>query len=199
MVRTQRHYPTLGTKESVMESNNSFYNVSFNVLRTLTIVKNEDGKPKIAHFGSTFVEDEPNCYEKQISFFKEFISCPNKMYSLLQGINKVQFFSEDEYIEYVKSIAMGDKKSIAYENEYLDSSVGVYIIDKCNKFNEKTRFVSNYKYINDVLFYSLGFEIDFQTKTAAIRQKGDVIFSYTFEIEKPTKRKKSPRGVAPLW
>ena len=182
-----------------MESNNSFYNISFNVLRTLTIVKNEDGKPKIAHFGSTFVEDEPNCYENQISFFKEFISSPSKMYSLLKGINKVQFFSEEEYIEYVKSIAMGDKKAIAYENEYLDNSVGVYIIDKCDKFNEKTRFVSNYKYINDVLFYSLGFEIDFQTKTAAIRQKGDVIFSYTFEIEKPTKRKKSPIGVAPLW
>ena len=182
-----------------MESNNSFYNISFNVLRTLTIVKNEDGKPKIAHFGSTFVEDEPNCYEKQISFFKEFISSPSKMYSLLNGINKVQFFSEEEYIEYVKSIAMGDKKSIAYENEYLDNSVGVFIIDKCNKFNEKTRFVSNYKYVNDVLFYSLGFEIDFQTKIATIRQKGDIIFSHTFEIEKPTKNKKSHRGVASLW
>ena len=133
-------------RERIVESNNSFYNISFNVLRTLTVVKNEDGKPKIAHFGSTFVEDEPNCYEKQISFFKEFISYPSKMYSLLQGINKVQFFSEDEYIGYTKSLTSGDKKSIAYENEYLDNSVGVYIIDKYNKFNEKTRFVSNYKY-----------------------------------------------------
>ena len=182
-----------------MESNSSFYNVSFNVLRTLTVVKNEDGKPRIAHFGSTFVEDEPDCYEKQISFFKEFISNPSKMYSLLQGINKVQFFSDDEYIEYVKNIALGDKRTIAYENEYLDNSVGVYIIDKCNKFNEKTRFVSNYKYINDVLFYSLGFEIDFQAKVATIYQKGDVVFSSDFAVEKPMKNKKPPKGVASLW
>lgn len=184
LVRTQKHYPNLGTKERAMESNNSFYSISFNVLRTLTTVRDEEGKVKISQFGSCWEEDNPNCVNEQISFFKNFVSSTDSILTLRKNIGKIAFFSEQEYSDYTRGLRKGNKTETEYEEEFMDSSVGVYILEKAKKFSTKTRLVSCYKHVDDAMFSSMRFFIDFQSNTAKIVSNRDEVFSCELPMEK---------------
>ena len=70
------------------------------ILRTITVVKDEEGKVKIAQFGSCWEEDNPNCVNEQVDFFKEFVSSKEELSILKKGIGKISFFSDKEYIDY---------------------------------------------------------------------------------------------------
>ena len=73
----------------------------------------------------------------------------------------------------------------------MDSSVGVYILGKCDKFNSKTRLISYYKYVNDSLFSSARYIIDFQSNTAKIVTNREEVFSCELPIKaNHTKAKK---------
>lgn len=160
------------------------------ILRTITVVKDEEGKVKIAQFGSCWEEDNPDCVNEQISFFKKFVSSTDSILTLRKNIGKIAFFSEQEYIEYNRGLGKGNKTETEYEEEFLDSSVGVYILGKASKFNSKTRLVSYYKYIDDVMFSSMRFFIDFQSNTAKIVSNRDEVFSCELPIEKKKSVKK---------
>ena len=161
------------------------------VLRTLTIVKDNDGRVKIAQFGSCWVDDEPTCASDQMQFFEDFVSSEEKVTSLKKGIDKIAFFSEQEYIEYSRGLRNGNKRETTYEKEFMDSSVGVYILGKCDKFNSKTRLISYYKYADDALFSSARYIIDFQSNTAKIVTNREEVFSCELPIKvNRTKAKK---------
>lgn len=153
------------------------------VFRTLTIVKDKDGKVKIAQFGSCWVDDEPTCVSDQMHFFEDFVSSEEKVTSLKKGIDKIAFFSEQEYIEYSRGLRNGNKRETSYEEEFVDSSVGVYILGKCDKFNLKTRLISYYKYADDALFSSARYIIDFQSNTAKIITNRKEVFSCELPIK----------------
>lgn len=154
------------------------------IFRTITVVKDEEGKVKIAQFGSCWEEDNPDCVNEQISFFKKFVSSTDSILTLRKNIGKIAFFSEQEYVDYSRGLSKGNKAETEYEEEFMDSSVGVYILGKASKFNSKTRLVSCYKYIDDVMFSSMRFFIDFQSNTAKIVSNRDEVFSCELPIEK---------------
>lgn len=164
------------------------------IFRTITVVKDEEGKVKIAQFGSCWEEDNPDCVNEQISFFKNFVSSTDNILTLRKNIGKIAFFSEQEYAEYSRGLSKGNKAETEYEEEFMDSSVGVYILEKAKKFNTKTRLVSYYKYIDDVMFSSMRFFIDFQVNTAKIISNMNEVFS----CELPTEKKKVAKKEEPI-
>ena len=160
------------------------------IFRTITVVRDEEGKVKIAQFGSCWEEDNPNCVNEQISFFKTFVSSADRILTLRKNIGKISFFSEQEYADYNRGLRKGNKTETEYEEEFMDSSVGVYILEKAKKFTAKTRLVSCYKHIDDAMFSSMRFFIDFQSNTAKIVSNRDEVFSCELSIEKKKVEKK---------
>lgn len=160
------------------------------IFRTITVVKDEEGKVKIAQFGSCWEEDNPNCVNEQISFFKNFASSTDSILTLRKNIGKIAFFSEQEYADYNRGLRKGNKTETEYEEEFMDSSVGVYILEKAKKFTAKTRLVSCYKHVDDAMFSSMRFFIDFQSNTAKIVSNRDEVFSCVLPIEKKKVEKK---------
>lgn len=160
------------------------------IFRTITVVKDEEGKVKIAQFGSCWEEDNSNCVNEQISFFKNFASSADSILTLRKNIGKISFFSEQEYADYNRGLRKGNKTETEYEEEFMDSSVGVYILEKAKKFTAKTRLVSCYKHIDDAMFSSMRFFIDFQSNTAKIVSNRDEVFSCELPIEKKKVEKK---------
>lgn len=154
------------------------------IFRTITVVKDEEGKVKIAQFGSCWEEDNPNCVNEQIYFFKNFVSSTDSILTLRKNIGKIAFFSEQEYADYTRGLRKGNKTETEYEEEFMDSSVGVYILEKAKKFSAKTRLVSCYKHIDDAMFSSMRFFVDFQSNTARIVSNRDEVFSCVLPIEK---------------
>lgn len=154
------------------------------IFRTITVVRDEEGKVKIAQFGSCWEEDNPNCVNEQISFFKNFVSSTDSILTLRKNIGKIAFFSEQEYVEYNRGLIKGNKTESGYAKEFMGSSVGVYILEKAKKFTTKTRLVSYYKYIDDAMFSSMRFFIDFQSNTAKIVSNRGEVFSCELPIEK---------------
>lgn len=154
------------------------------IFRTITVVKDEEGKVKIAQFGSCWEEDNPNCVNEQIDFFKEFVSSKEELSILKKGIGKISFFSDKEYVDYSRGLSKGNKTETEYEREFMDSSVGVYILGKAGKFTSKTRLISYYKYIEDAMFSSMRFFVDFQSNIAKIVSNRGEVFSCELPIEK---------------
>ena len=154
------------------------------IFRTITVVRDEEGKVKIAQFGSCWEEDNPNCVNEQISFFKNFVSSADRILTLRKNIGKIAFFSEQEYVEYNRGLIKGNKTETEYAKEFMDSSVGVFILEKAKKFSAKTRLVSYYKHIDDAMFSSMRFFIDFQSNTAKIVCNRGEVFSCELPIEK---------------
>ena len=141
-------------------------------MRTLTIVKDSDGKPKIAQFGSCCYQDDEQLLDEYESFFVSFIDDTKKVKLLQKKIESIKFFSEQEWIDFQKKLFKGNKTEVNYATTFLDESVGVYIIDKLNEFTEKTRLLSFNKYSNDFLFYDIKFEIDFNENCAKMTVNG---------------------------
>lgn len=164
------------------------------IFRTITVVRDEEGKVRISQFGSCWEEDNPNCVNEQISFFKNFVSSADRILTLRKNIGKIAFFSEQEYSDYNRGLRKGNKTETEYEEEFLDNSVGVYILEKAKKFTAKTRLVSCYKHIDDAMFSSMRFFIDFQSNTAKIVSNRDEVFSCELPIEK----KKVAKSQAPI-
>lgn len=147
------------------------------IVRTLTIVKDSEGKVRIAQFGSNSDEEE-NSVSDQIDFFKKFVSNENLVQMLSKKILKVSFFSEPEFSDFCRGLYKGNKRETDYDNEFLDTSVGVYILQKFEKFNSGTRLLSFYKFLEDSMFASIKFLIDFQKKIATITDCSGYIFRY---------------------
>lgn len=138
-------------------------------MRSLTVVKDEEGNVKIAQYGSTFeFKENGKIYEVESGYFKNWVENQNNLNLLKEKIKKIKFFSPEEYIKFSSKIKRNNKNAWDYDNNFLEASVGVHILDRVPEFNSKTRLTSYYKYVNDIMFTSILFEIDFQKGCAQI-------------------------------
>lgn len=138
-------------------------------MRSLTIVKDEEGNVKIAQFGSFFDNEEnKNKYNQDYDYFKNWVEKEENLNLLKEKIKKIKFFSPEEYTEFSSRIRKNNKTAWEYDDKFLDANVGVHILDRTPEFNSKTRLTSYYKYIDDTIFASVIFEINFQKGVAQI-------------------------------
>lgn len=138
-------------------------------MRSLTVVKDEEGNVKIAQFGSVFdCEETKNEYDLQSEYFRNWVENQDNLNLLKEKIKKIKFFTPEEYIEFSSKIRKNNKLAWDYDDKFLDANVGVHILDRTPEFNSKTRLTSYYKYIDDTMFASVIFEINFQKGVAQI-------------------------------
>lgn len=138
-------------------------------MRSLTIVKDEEGNVKIAQFGSFFDNEENrNKYDQDYDYFKNWVEKEENLNLLKEKIKKIKFFSSEEYIEFSSRIRRNNKSAWEYDDKFLDASIGVHLLDRTPEFNSKTRLTSYYKYVNDTMFASIIYEIDFQKGIAQV-------------------------------
>lgn len=138
-------------------------------MRSLTIVKDEEGNVKIAQFGSFFDNEENrNKYDQDYDYFKNWVEKEKNLNLLKEKIKKIKFFSSEEYIEFSSRIRRNNKSAWEYDDKFLDASIGVHLLDRTPEFNSKTRLTSYYKYVNDTMFASIIYEIDFQKGIAQV-------------------------------
>ena len=162
-------------------------------MRSLTIVRDQDGAIKIAQFGnvwdqpSGWGESDPNAFPKACDFFTQYVDNRERLDLLEKKIQHIKFFSEQEYIEFNKKIRANNKSAWIYDDEFLDAQVGVYILDKADKFTARTRLTSYYKYVGDTMFASVTFEIDFSQGLARILNNGREIYRNQFRDARETR------------
>ena len=138
-------------------------------MRSLTVVKDEEGNVKIAQFGSFFDNEENrNKYDQDYDYFKNWVEKEENLNLLKEKIKKIKFFSSEEYIEFSSKIRRNNKSAWEYDDKFLDASIGVHLLDRTPEFNSKTRLTSYYKYVNDTMFASIIYEIDFQKGIAQV-------------------------------
>ena len=159
-------------------------------MRSLTVVKDLQGDVKIAQYGSVWDEDDPRAFQKACNFFREFVSQEENIKLLIKQIKKVRFFTDEEYRIHCKQLFERNVKATHYEEKYLSEDIGVYILSKVESFTKDTRLVSDYKYVKDVLFAPIVFEVDLSTGIASIKERSAVVFSMQVkEAEKETEKK----------
>ena len=138
-------------------------------MRSLTIVKDEEGNIKIAQFGNFFDDEENrNKYDQDYDYFKNWVDKEENLNLLKEKIKKIKFFSPEEYIEFNSRIRKNNKTAWEYDDKFLDATVGIHLLDRVSEFNSKTRLTSYYKYVNDTIFASIIYEIDFQKGIAQV-------------------------------
>ena len=161
-------------------------------MRSLTIVRDQDGAIKIAQFGNVWDqpggwgESDPDAFQKACDFFTQYADNREKLGLLEKKIQHIKFFSEQEYIEFNKKIRANNKTAWKYDEEFLDAQVGVYLLDKADRFTAKTRLTSYYKYVGDTMFASVIFEIDFSQGVARILNSGQEIYRNQFRDARET-------------
>ena len=139
-------------------------------MRSLTVVKDEEGNVKIAQYGSVFELGDENKYAYDVAsdYFRNWVEKEENLSLLKEKIKKIKFFTPEEYIEFSSKIRRNHKVAWEYDDKFLDASVGVHILDRAPEFNSKIRLTSYYKYIGDTMFAPVIFEIDFQKGQAQI-------------------------------
>lgn len=162
-------------------------------MRSLTVVRDGDGAIKIAQFGNvwdqpdSWCESDPNAFQEACDFFTSYVDNRDKLALLEKKIAHIKFFSEQEYIDFAQKMRANNKAAWRYSAEFLDAGVGVYLLDKAEEFNAKTRLTSYYKYIGDTMFASVIFEIDFSQGFARILNGSREIYHNQFRDAKETR------------
>lgn len=166
-------------------------------MRSLTVVKDEEGNVKIAQFGSVFdCEETKNEYDLQSEYFRNWVENQDNLDLLKEKIKKIKFFTSEEYIEFSSKIRKNNKAAWDYDDKFLDANVGVHILDRTSEFNARTRLTSYYKYIDDTMFASVIFEINFQKGFAQISINRRAQYVHQFAEPKEVKEEniKPKRG-----
>ena len=158
-------------------------------MRSLTVVTDACGEVKIAQFGRFEETDE----EKNTQFFINYVTNDINLKNLQKNISKIRFFKEEEGNVFYNNLFKGVKYANEYYDKFLDSSIGVRILDRADAFSQKTRLTSYYKHVKDPMFASIIFEINFQSGVAKIIKKGAVKYEYTFSPSSDCLKKKGGR------
>lgn len=156
-------------------------------MRTLTVVKDQDGNVKIAQFGNTEYEENPSTIDEIISYFKAFVEDKSNLNALEKKISNIKFFTEAEWISFQKDLFRGLKSALTYYFNFIDSSVGNNILSLSSSFTTKTRLISYYKYLNDFMFAQAQLVIDFSNGEAFVKLSGENMYSFKFGEKKNTR------------
>lgn len=156
-------------------------------MRTLTVVKDQDGNVKIAQFGNTEYEENPSTIDEIISYFKTFVEDRSNLNVIEKKISNIKFFTEVEWVSFQKDFFKGLKSATTYYDAFLDNSVGHNILRLSSSFTTKTRLISYYKYLNDFMFAQVQLVIDFSSGEAFIKLSGENMYSFKFGEKKNTR------------
>ena len=156
-------------------------------MRTLTVVKDQDGNVKIAQFGNTEYEENPSTIDEIISYFKAFVEDKSNLNALEKKISNIKFFTEAEWISFQKDLFKGLKSVLIYYANFIDSNVGHNILSLSSSFTTKTRLISYYKYLNDFMFAQDQLVIDFSNGEAFVKLSGENMYSFKFGEKKNTR------------
>lgn len=149
-------------------------------MRSLTVVRDKEGTIKIAQFGSLWDPDYPNAAAECVEYFERVAKDSCRLDVIEKKIEKIKFFDSQERINFLKRLQSGNKSAASYSEQFLESDIGVHILDKVEQFTAKTRLTSYYKYIGDTMFASYVFEIDFSQGVARILYMCREIFHHKF-------------------
>lgn len=150
-------------------------------MKSLTIIKDEEGKIKVANFGNYRQcdwSDEPVKSGSQLidefrAYLVKFTLDKSKMKKLLDSIKDVSFYTSKDSGEFYKMFQSNRKQDIETYDKFFDDMVGIYILD--NLINTNTKGLKLHDYstrMNDSMFVDLVFVIDFQKRYAEMFIRG---------------------------
>lgn len=150
-------------------------------MKSLTIIKDEEGKIKVANFGNYRQcdwSDEPVKSGSQLidefrNYLVKFTLDKIKMKKLLDSIKNVSFYTSKDSGEFYKMFQSNRKQDIEIYDKFFDDMVGIYVLD--NLINTNTKGLKLHDYstrMNDSMFVDLVFVIDFQKRCAEMFIRG---------------------------
>lgn len=142
-------------------------------LRSLIVIKNEEGKIKVANFGNYRQcdwSDEPVKSSSQLidefrDYLVKFTLDKIKMKKLLDSIKNVSFYTSKDSGEFYRMFHSNRKRDIETCDKFFDDMVGIYVLD--NLINTNTKGLKLHDYstrMNDSVFVDLIFIIDFKKR-----------------------------------
>ena len=141
-------------------------------MRLLVIVKDLEGKIKVAQFGCIRAYDESTSAteleEATIHQFLSFVNNKHSVETLCKVLPYISFFNKEDSCVY--NILMSNKKSDKdYYLRWLDDSIGIEILNNLLECNHDIKLIDYSKYYNDCLFSDICFEINYKTNLYKIR------------------------------
>ena len=145
-------------------------------MRRLLTVIDRNGKTKIEHFINTATDFEPD-----IAFLTDFIGRNDKLRMLEKTAEKSAFFSAKESSDFFARLLKGNKKETEYYLTFLDSGVGVEILNSLIESKQKElRFYS--VRCKDSMFVENLYEINFRERLLKIYGRGRLLDKLRFEV-----------------
>lgn len=137
-------------------------------MRTITIVRDLEGKIRIAQFGNYRPLDyddtrtNADIVEDMNTQFTNFIHDISKIKTLLSKLSHISFFPKGSIDAYVITLS-NKKKDQEYYLKYLDDTIGVQILNNIVNFKDKEIKLTDYSaHSKDGLFSDIVYEIDFK-------------------------------------
>lgn len=153
-------------------------------MRSITIIKDSNGKIKVAQFGNYRQckwSDEPVKSSSAIidelkDYFVSFMSNKHKVKKLQENIQYLSFYTSKDGGDLYKIFMSHKKSDIDYCNKWYEDTIGVHILD--NIIDGKPEGVRLHDYSarlsSDFMFVDIIFEVDFQKHFAEMHVKGRV-------------------------
>lgn len=150
-------------------------------MRSITIIKDSDGKIKVAQFGNYRQcewSDEPVKSSSEIigefkDYFVSFMSNKHKVKKLKENIQYLSFYTTKDSGDFYKIFMSQKKSDIDYCNKWHEDTIGIHILDSI--IDGKPEGVRLHDYssrVSDFMFADIVFEIDFQKHFAEMRIRG---------------------------
>lgn len=140
-------------------------------MRSLTIIKDEEGKIKVANFGNyrqcDWLDEPVKSGSQLIDEFRDYLVKftldKTKMKKLLDSIKNVSFYTSKDSGEFYRMFHSTRKQDIETYDKFFDDMVGIYVLD--NLINTNTGGLKLHDYsarLTDGMFVDLVFIVDFQ-------------------------------------
>lgn len=146
-------------------------------MRSLTVIKDEEGKIKVTSFGNyrqCAWADEPIKPDSQLidefrDYLVKFTLDKCKMKKLSNNVKNVGFYAAKDSSDFYRFFMSNRKQDIEIRNKFFDDRVGIYVLD--NLINTNTTGLKLHNYtsrMSDPMFVDILFIIDFQQRYAEI-------------------------------
>ena len=145
-------------------------------MRRLLMVIDKNGKEKIDHFINTDTE-----FEREIAFLTDFIADKDKLRRLKETTARASIFTPRESADFSARLLKGYKKDTEYYLYFLDSEIGVELLDNLieSKLKEFKFYPVSYR---DALFVEDLYEINFKENLLKIYKRGELLETKRFEV-----------------
>ena len=158
-------------------------------MRYLVIVKDSDGKVKLAQFGNDLQcewQEEPLKSNAQLlyeysSYFLSFVKDSTKRKKLEENIRYLSFYTSSDMPEFYKKSKSEKKADKDYIDKWFDDRTSIFILDTIiEKKPENVKLFDYSKYTTDTMFADTVFEVDFQHQIATVFVKNNPVERFDF-------------------